>query len=90
MNLEICKKCLGTKHVKFFCNNVYNVSLHKDFYYVGIVGYPLDVCKLKHHKMFDNIGEVEEIIHTDRAKEFIVMDESCPFYIEQKVDELNK
>ena len=90
MNLDICKKCLKSKHVNFFWNNVYNNSEHRDFYYITIVGYPFNICKMKNYKMFDTKEEVVEIIDTNRSENFINLDESCPYYAEHQMSDWNK
>lgn len=90
MNLDICKKCLKSKCVNFYWNNVYSVSARKDFYYITIVGFPLNICKLKNYTMFKTKEEVIEIIDKNYAENYIHIDKSCPYYIEHKINKWNK
>lgn len=90
MNLEICKKCLNCDHVEISYN--YNrMEGGEVFYYFRIIGFPTDkICQLRHVKAYKNRREVIDMISQKRAEHEILMEETCPYYVEQIVGIMNQ
>lgn len=90
MNIDICKKCLNSNCIEFFYYDLYDYQLNKRLFFITIKSYPFNICKLKNYKMFATEEEVIEIINSNRAKDYIFIDKSCPYYIEHQMNNWNK
>ena len=89
MNLDICKKCLKCKSVKFFYDFGFTESREK-FYFIIIQGFPLGTgCKLKNYKIFLSEDEAKDIILKNKAESIIHIDNNCPYYMEHQMNDWN-